>query len=114
HAAARPGEHALSYALQHARHVLLRGLRIAAAEQHVRILLHHVADRDQLVRRVYADQVAHQVVPGVAAGDGQTREHVASDAVQVAAERFADVFAKHVERGTAVEGDDHVLLAGRY
>src|SRR5262249_54637644 len=90
-------EHTLSYALQHALHVFLRGLGIAPAEQDARVLLQQLADRDQLVRRVDPHEIAHHVVAGVAARYRQTCEYVSSDPVNVAPAGLPDIFSQDID-----------------
>jgi hypothetical protein len=59
---------------------------------------------------VDADQVAHQVVAGVGARDGQAGEDVAADAGEVPRQFLADVLLEHVQRRAAVERDQDVAL----
>ena len=79
------------------------------------LALEVVADRDQSLLRVEADQVAHQVVAGVGVRHRQRGEDVATHALQVARDPLADILAQHLERRAAVEahGDVAVRLAER-
>src|SRR5688500_6762156 len=60
---------ALAYAFEHARHILPRGAVVASAEHDAAPRLEQLADRNELVRRVDADEIAHEVVPSVAPRD---------------------------------------------
>ncbi len=110
-AAARTPEQSALDAVEHARHVLGRAGFVAPAEHDLRTGPRHVADRHELVHRIDADEVAHQIVSGVGTRYRQTGKHIAAGLHEIFPLRFADVFLEYVERGTAIERDDYVLLA---
>jgi hypothetical protein len=94
--------------------VLASARRVALAEQDFGVPLDLVADRDQLAARVDRDEVAHQVVAARASirlpGARHAQAHVDElrGTLEIARKQLADILAKHVERGTAVELDEHV------
>ncbi len=56
------------------------------------------------------DEVAHEVVAGIGAGDRQAGENQAGDAAQVARQELADILLEDVERRTSVERHDDVAI----
>src|SRR5262249_4218461 len=105
HPAPRLSEEPFLDACKHAVHVLDRAVEIPAAEHHLLIRAHELADRDELALWIDAEQVAYQIVSGVAALNRQADEYVSADAVHVFAEAIAQILAQDVERRAAVDGE---------
>src|SRR5499426_1673099 len=97
--------------LEHPHEVVARRGAVASAEENRHPVLDRGADRDQLVLRVDAHEVAHEVIAGVGAryrqryvdALGRTREVTSRDATCV--------LPQNVEGRPAVERHDDVALA---
>ena len=81
---------------EHAQHVLACSFSVAPAEHDRGVVLEDVADGQQLLPGVDADQVAHQVVAGVGTGYRQSGKNVTRGTAQVARQNFTDVLTTNI------------------
>src|SRR5882724_1562402 len=63
------------------------------------------------MHRVDADEITHQIVARAGARYRQSGKHVAAGLREIFPAPLAHVLLEYIECGTAIEGDDDVLLA---
>src|SRR5262245_28020021 len=97
--------------LEHPHEVVARRGAVASAEENRHPVLDRGADRDQLVLRIDAHEVAHEVITGVGARYRQRHVDALGRTCEIASSDATGVLPQDIERRAAVERHADVALA---